>query len=302
MPQQLSTKIVLPLDFCLTHDSPLATTVFSPSGYRPAMPKTHRLCPKSRIKLSEISTRGKDFHDDRRQAEKQFHELREELIALQDCLYAEGRQSLLVVLQAMDAGGKDGTIRHCTKGVNPQGVRVASFKKPSSKELSHDFLWRIHRQTPARGMIGIFNRSHYEDVLVVRVHNYVPESVWRPRYKRINQFEEHLAEEGTKIVKIFLHISKEEQKERFQDRLDEPDKHWKFDKDDLNKRELWDDYQLAFQDMLNNCTTDHAPWYVIPGDQKWYRNLAIMQILVDTLKEMNLQYPESDDLSDVVID
>jgi len=266
------------------------------------MPDTHLVKPGQPVVLSQLSTRGKDFHSDRKQAEREFKELREELIEWQVRLYAEGRQSLLVVLQAMDAGGKDGTIRNITKGLNPQGVRVASFKKPSTEELSHDFLWRIHRRTPAKGMIGIFNRSHYEDVLVVRVHDYVPDTVWQPRFELINQFENNLVAAGTTIVKLFLHISKQEQKERFQDRLDEPDKHWKFDRDDLNKRQLWDDYQLAFQDMLNNCSTESAPWYAIPGDQKWYRNLAIMRILVDTLRRMNPEYPESEDLTGITID
>lgn len=266
------------------------------------MPTTHQLTPGKPIQLADITTRGKELHDDRKQAEKEFYELREELISLQVALYAEGKQKLLIVLQAMDAGGKDGTIRHVCKGVNPQGVRVTSFKKPSSRELDHDFLWRIHKAVPGKGMIEIFNRSHYEDVLVVRVDDIVPESVWRPRYEVINQFEKHLVDSGTTIVKCFLHISKDEQKERFEDRLNEPDKHWKFDRGDLDKRKQWDDYQLAFQDMLNECTTEHAPWHVIPADQKWYRNLAIMRIIVATLKQMNPQYPVSEDLSDVVID
>ena len=266
------------------------------------MPDTHRLKPGKAIKLSETSTDGKDFHEDRKEAEAEFYRLRDELIEWQVRLYADGKQKLLVVLQAMDAGGKDGTIRHIFKGVNPQGVRVTSFKKPSDEELNHDFLWRIHKAVPAKGMIGVFNRSHYEDVLVVRVHNYVPESVWRPRYETINHFEKSLTDSGTTFLKFFLHISKKEQKERFQDRLDEADKHWKFDHEDLEKRKFWDDYQAAFQDMVNNCTTDHAPWYVIPGDRKWYRNLAIMRTMVDTLKEMNPQYPQSDDISDVTID
>lgn len=265
------------------------------------MPDTHRLSPSTPIRIDEVSSRGKDFHDDRDEAEKEFYSLRDELIEWQRKLYAEGKQKLLVVLQAMDAGGKDGTIRHAFKGVNPQGVRVTSFKKPSELELAHDFLWRIHKAVPAKGMIGVFNRSHYEDVLVVRVHNIVPKSVWQPRYEVINQFEKHLVDSGTTILKFFLHISKKEQRERMQDRLDQPDKHWKFDVDDLNKRAQWDDYQLAFQDMLNNCTTEHAPWYLIPADQKWYRNLAIMRTMVDTLKEMNPQYPTSEDLSGTTI-
>ena len=265
------------------------------------MSDIHRLTPGQHILLAETSTHGKDFHDDRDKAEKEFEKLRDELIDLQVRLYAEGQQKLLVVLQAMDAGGKDGTIRHTFKGVNPQGVRVTSFKKPSGIELAHDFLWRIHQAVPGKGMIGVFNRSHYEDVLVVRVHNFVPESVWRPRYETINQFEKLLTDSGTRVLKFFLHISKAEQKERFQDRLNEADKHWKFDREDLEKREFWDDYQLAFQDMLNYCTTEHAAWHVIPSDEKWYRNLAIMRVMVDTLKAMDPQYPEAEDLSDVTI-
>lgn len=203
----------------------------------------------------------------------------------------------------MDAGGKDGTIRKMCQGVNPQGVRVTSFKKPSSEDQAHDFLWRNHKAVPSKGMIAIFNHSHYEDVLVARVHDIVPESVWRPRCELINQFEQHLILTGTTVLKFFLHISKKEQKERFQDRLDDPDKHWKFDVDDLKKKSaFWDDYQHAFEDMLNLCTRDMAPWYVIPSDQKWYRNVAIMRVLNHTLQNMNPQYPESDDLSGFVID
>ena len=266
------------------------------------MPTTHRLTPGKDIRLSDITTRGKELHGDRKKAEKEFEQLRRQLVEIQNSLYAEGKQQLLVVLQAMDAGGKDGTIRHVFKGVNPQGVRVTSFKKPTQEELDHDFLWRIHKATPRKGMIGVFNRSHYEDVLVVRVHDIVPQSVWEPRYEIINNFEDQLAASGTRIVKLFLHISKEEQKERFQDRLDKPEKHWKFDHGDLDKRKHWDDYQQAFEDMLNRCTTAAAPWYVIPADQKWYRNLAIARILVDTLHDMNPQMPVGEDLSDVVIE
>lgn len=266
------------------------------------MPDTHRLTPETTVQLADLSTRGRDFCDDRDGAEEEFRNLREEFIELQPRLYAEGKQKLLIVLQAMDAGGKDSTIRKICQGVNPQGVEVSSFKRPSDEELAHDFLWRVHREVPAAGMVGIFNRSHYEDVLVVRVHDIVPKSVWQPRYELINQFEKHLTATGTTILKFFLHISKGEQKERFQDRLDEPQKHWKFDIDDLKKREFWNDYQYAFEDMLNECTTSLAPWYVIPADQKWYRNVAIMRVIVDTLKKMDPQYPESDDLSDVVID
>lgn len=266
------------------------------------MPNTHQLKPGNPIQLADVTTNGKTFHDDRDKAEKEFVKLRNELIELQTALYAEGKRKVLVVLQAMDAGGKDGTIRHIFKGVNPQGVRVTSFKKPSSEELAHDFLWRIHKATPKTGMIEVFNRSHYEDVLIVRVDEIISEKVWRPRYEVINQFEKHLVDSGTTIIKFFLHISKDEQRERFQDRLNETDKHWKFDRGDLGKRKQWDEYQLALQDMLNECTTDHAPWHLIPADQKWYRNLAIMRTVVSTMKDMKLKYPVSEDLSDVVID
>lgn len=266
------------------------------------MPQLHRLTTEHPIQLADISTRGRDYCSDRSAAEAEFRELREQFIDQQVRLYAEGSQQLLIVLQAMDAGGKDSTIRKMCEGVNPQGVRVTSFRKPSSEELAHDFLWRVHKAVPAKGMIGIFNRSHYEDVLVVRVQNLVAESVWRPRYELINQFEQLLVASGTTIVKIFLHLSKEEQKERFQDRLDKPHKHWKFDVDDLNKRAQWDEYQRAFEDMLNNCTTATAPWHVIPADQKWYRNVAVMRIIIDSLQKMNPQYPESDDLSGMVIE
>ena len=267
------------------------------------MPKTHCLTNKKSVSLDDFSTDGSDFHSDRDAAENEFHQLRTELCHWQNKLYAEGKQKLLVVFQAMDAGGKDGTIRRVFEGVNPQGVRVASFKAPSTLELSHDYLWRIHQQVPAKGMIAIFNRSHYEDVLVVRVENIVPKSVWKPRYEQINEFERMLAESGTRILKFYLHISKNEQKERFQDRLDKPHKRWKFSKQDLVKRQQWNDYQQAYEDMLNRCSTDHAPWYVIPADRKWYRNLAISRVLVDTLIEMDPRFPQPEsDFSDISIE
>jgi len=201
---------------------------------------------------------------------------------------------LLVVLQAMDTGGKDGVIRHVFDGVNPQGVKVASFKKPTSKELSHDYLWRVHPHTPGRGEITIFNRSHYEDVLVVRVHNLVRSEVWEKRYEHINAFEHILADEGTKIVKFFLHISKEEQKERLQARLDTPHKQWKFSTGDLKERVLWNDYIQAYEAVLSKTSTEWAPWYVVPADRKWYRNLVIGSVLVQTLQDFDMQYPEAE--------
>ena len=267
------------------------------------MPLTHQLDPKRPFQLEDLPTEGKQFHADRDAAEKEFKTLRKEFILLQQRLYAEGKQKLLIVFQAMDAGGKDGTIRNTFKGVNPQGVRVHSFKVPSKEELAHDFLWRIHKAVPGKGMIGVFNRSHYEDVLVVRVHDIVPESVWRPRYTKINQFEKLLSDSGTRILKFYLHISKDEQKERFQSRLDEPEKHWKFSLGDLEKRKFWPNYMAAYEEMLTECSTDYAPWHVIPANQKWYRNLAIMRTIVYTVREMNPQFPEAEDnLDQVVID
>ncbi len=263
----------------------------------------HRLTPGEDIRIRDLPTDGKEFHDNRKKAEDEFKELREQFIEMQAKLYAEDKHKLLIVLQAMDAGGKDGTIRKMLQGVNPQGVRVQSFKAPTKIELSYDYLWRIHRVVPARGMIGVFNRSHYEDVLVVRVENIVPEKVWRKRYNQINEFEELLSESGTKILKFFLHISLDEQKERFQDRLDEPSKHWKFALGDLEKRKKWEPYMDAYEEMLNRCTTECAPWHVIPANQKWYRNLAIMKTVVAAMEELNPQFPEQeDDLSNVVIE
>ena len=258
------------------------------------MKNPHRLVEGKPVELKKCSTRGKDFHSDREQAEAEFYSLREELIEWQRRLYAEGERSLLIVLQAMDAGGKDGTIRHVLKGVNPQGVHVASFKSPSTLELSHDFLWRIHREVPPRGMIGVFNRSHYEDVLIVRVKDLVPKKVWSKRYAHINAFEKQLTDSGTTILKFFLHVSREEQHERFRERLTNPDKLWKFSPADVEESELWDDYQDAFEDALNRCHTAEAPWHVIPSDQKWYRNLAVCQTIVEALREMNPAYPEVD--------
>jgi PPK2 family polyphosphate:nucleotide phosphotransferase len=251
----------------------------------------HRLPPGEEVDLKSLSTRGRDFHDDRKAAESEFLELRDELAELQHRTYAEGRRQLLVVLQAMDAGGKDGTIRHVFRGVNPQGVQVTSFKQPTPEELSRDFLWRVHRAVPPAGTIGIFNRSHYEDVLVVRVEELVPEDEWRRRYQHINDFERLLDSSGTKILKFFLHLSKDEQEERFNDRLSKPEKRWKFSQQDLVKRSHWDRYVPAYEDALTQCGTECAPWFVIPADQKWYRNLAIARVIVDTLRTMDPQYP-----------
>ncbi len=211
---------------------------------------------------------------------------------LQQLLYADARFSLLIVLQGIDASGKDGTTRHLLTGVNPQGVRVTSFKAPTADELGHDYLWRIHKVCPGRGEIGLFNRSHYEDVLVVRVHELVPKKVWSERYRQINQFERHLAENNTVILKFFLHISKDEQRTRLQERIDNPKKNWKMQPKDLDERKLWDDYMRAYEDALTECSTAAAPWHIIPADRKWFRDLAISQIVADTLDGMDLRYPK----------
>ena len=261
----------------------------------------HRLTPGEPVHLAELPTRGEAYHDDPDAAKETFRKLREELAHLQHRLYSEAKQKLLVVLQAMDAGGKDSTIRHVFQGVNPQGVKVTSFKVPSAEELAHDYLWRVHKAVPGKGYIGLFNRSHYEDVLVVRVDELVPEAVWRQRYDQINQFERLLDETGTRILKFYLHISKQEQAERFQDRLDKPHKRWKFSRGDLDKRKQWGDYRAAYEDALERCTTEWAPWHVIPADQKWYRNLAIARVIHSTLTEMDPRFPEPEDLEGVTI-
>lgn len=215
-----------------------------------------------------------------------------QLADLQDRLAAESQRSLLVVLQGLDAGGKDGTIRHVFHGVNPQGTKVHSFKAPAGDERTHDFLWRVHQVTPAAGEIGIFNRSHYEDVLAVRVRNIAPPAVWKPRFELINAFEALLVHEGTTIVKLYLHISKKEQLARLQARLDDPDKNWKFRPEDLDDRKLWDGYRTAYNDAISRTATERAPWFVVPADHKWYRNWAVSTILVSTLKEMKPHYPK----------
>ncbi|MDY6846150.1 MAG: polyphosphate kinase 2 family protein, partial [Chloroflexota bacterium] len=210
---------------------------------------------------------------------------------LQELLYAENKRKVLVILQGIDTSGKDGTIEHVFGDVNPQGTKVVNFKVPSKKELAHDYLWRVHQHTPGIGEIVIFNRSHYEDVLVVRVHELVPESVWGKRYDHINAFEKLLADEGTTIMKFFLNVSKKEQAQRFLARLDRPHKRWKFNPDDLEERKHWDDYKSAYEDMLSRTSTPWAPWYVIPCDRKWYRNLVIAAIVEDTIKNLDMQYP-----------
>jgi PPK2 family polyphosphate:nucleotide phosphotransferase len=211
---------------------------------------------------------------------------------LQYVLYAENQRALLIILQAMDAGGKDGTIRHVMSGTNPQSCKVTSFKVPSAEEAAHDFLWRVHRAVPGKGEIGIFNRSHYEDVLVLRVHKLLPREVWSARYQQINTFEKLLSENGVTLVKFFLHISKDEQKKRLQARIDDPKKRWKISPADLAERKYWDEYQKAFEDALSQCSTHYAPWFVIPANKKWFRDLAVSGIIVETLEQMNPKFPK----------
>jgi PPK2 family polyphosphate:nucleotide phosphotransferase len=239
----------------------------------------------------------------KRSSKSVLADLHKELAELQQLLWADGSRSLLVVLQAMDTGGKDGTIRKVFSGVNPQGVNVYGFGVPSEIERSHDYLWRVHQRAPADGRIAIFNRSHYEDVLVVRVVNLAPEGVWSKRYDHIRDFEAMLTDEGTKIVKIMLNISKEEQKERLLARLADPSKNYKFNPSDLDSRRQWDDYMEAYQDAIERTSTVDSPWFVVPADRKWYRNLIVASILVDALKSMNLSYPTTDlDLGSITID
>jgi PPK2 family polyphosphate:nucleotide phosphotransferase len=257
--------------------------------------------PGSKVDLAAVDTASTAGSGGKAKVAETLPRLGERIAELQERLWAEREQSLLVVLQAIDAGGKDGTIKHVFRGMNPAGARVVSFRAPSDEELSHDFLWRVHRHAPAKGEVVVFNRSHYEDVLVVRVHRLVPDKVWRSRYAPINHFEESLAAAGTRVVKLFLHISKEEQARRFQARLDDPTKRWKFRVADLEERARWDDYQAAFQDAINRTSNRAAPWYVIPADRKWYRNWAVSRIVLETLEDMDPQYPPEEDLAGIVV-
>ena len=234
------------------------------------------------------------FEGGEARAKEETERLRAQLVGLQEKFHADGRHGLLVVLQAMDTGGKDGTIRRVFSGVNPAGVRMARFKAPTPIELAHDFLWRVHAVTPEKGEIVIFNRSHYEDVLVARVNGLVSAEVWRRRYGHIRDFERLLHDEGTTLVKFYLHIDADEQRKRLQDRLDKPDKRWKFDAHDLEQRKLWPQYMMAFRDAIVETDREHAPWYVIPANRKWYRDYAILRILVDTLGGLDLRYPKGD--------
>jgi PPK2 family polyphosphate:nucleotide phosphotransferase len=253
--------------------------------------------PGSKVKLASIdasNTHGlvKSEYDDA------FAKVRDRLSVLQYLLYAEGKRALLVVLQGIDAAGKDGTIQHVMSGMNPQGVRVTPFKAPEGAEKRHDYLWRVHQAVPEWGQIGIFNRSHYEDVLIVRVHDLVPKAMWSKRYSQINEFERMLCENRVRIVKFFLYIDKDEQARRFRERIDDETKNWKFSTDDLKERQYWDQYMEAYETVLRQCSTECAPWYVIPANKKWFRNLAVARILNEELEDMDLKSPKSaEDLS-----
>ena len=275
-------------------EEPLSTTVRAQATRVAALaaPGIVTVEPGQSFDLGQVDADAKgDFDKDA--AKDLLAAERKRIQAAQERLYAEHRRSVLVVFQAIDTGGKDGTIRNVFEGVNPQGCRVWSFKVPSTEELDQDFLWRYHAKTPGRGMIGVFNRSHYEDVLVVRVKGLVPEEVWAERYGLINDFERLLTLSGTTILKFFLHISKDEQKKRLEARIADPKKHWKFDPGDLVERESWDAYQAAFNDALWRCSTPYAPWHVVPANRKWYRNVLIARTLADTLEAMDPHYPEA---------
>ena len=264
--------------------------------------KKYRVKPKTKIKLSEWDPNDtNDFKGRKEEGLAQVEKLNSKLEELQELLYAEHKHKVLVIFQAMDTGGKDGAIRRVFDGVNPSGVRVASFKTPTPEELDHDYLWRVHKQVPGSGEIVIFNRSHYEDVLIVRVHNIVPPEVWKDRYDQINEFERILAENRTTILKFYLHIDKDEQKERLQARLDDPTKHWKFRIADLEERKYWPEYMQAYEAVLTKTSTEYAPWYIVPANRKWFRDLVISSVLVETLEELRMKYPEPEENLDKVV-
>jgi PPK2 family polyphosphate:nucleotide phosphotransferase len=247
--------------------------------------------PGQKVRLSRWPTDDTGDFEDKDEARPASHKILKKLDEQQELLYASGKHALLIVFQAMDGGGKDGAIEHVFSGVNPQGCVVTSFKAPSPQELSHDFLWRVHNAAPARGMIGIFNRSHYESVLVERVRQLAPRDVWKRRYDHINAFEKLLSDEGTTILKFFLHISWEEQKRRMEARLKDPLKNWKFSPSDLKERRRWDDYMKAYEDALERCSTKHAPWYIVPADHKWFRNWIVSDTILRALKRLKLAPP-----------
>jgi PPK2 family polyphosphate:nucleotide phosphotransferase len=262
--------------------------------------KAFRVEPDSKLKFNKLDPSYTGKQESEEAAKVEIEALGHALAKQQALLYAEHKHSILVVLQALDAGGKDGTIKHVFSTVNPQGVKVSAFKQPSSAELAHDFLWRVHPHVPGKGEIAIFNRSHYEDVLVTRVHKLIDKATWTARYRRIRDFEALLVENGTTILKFFLHISKEEQLARFAQRLEDPHRNWKISESDYSERALWDDYIAAFEEALEATSVKDAPWFVIPSNHKWFRNLAVSQIMADTMADLRLAYPAPTvDLDDI---
>jgi PPK2 family polyphosphate:nucleotide phosphotransferase len=250
-----------------------------------------RIAPGEHVRLKDFDP-GYKGGEDKKDAAGKIGKLRDRMDDLQQQLFAERKRSVLICLQGLDAGGKDGVIKHVIGSMNPDGCRVANFKEPNQEELAHDFLWRVEAQMPKKGEVAIFNRSHYEDVLIVRVHNLVPKARWSKRYEEINDFERRHIENGTRILKFFLHISKKEQLERFEQRLDDPAKRWKISEADYKEREYWDDYLRAYEDALSRCNTKGSPWFVIPADHKWFRDLAVSEIIVATMEDMDIQVPQ----------
>jgi PPK2 family polyphosphate:nucleotide phosphotransferase len=257
----------------------------------PNLTDRFRVAPGSKVRLADLDPRDTAGLD-KEQAAALLAKARDKMFILQRRLYAESRRGLLIILQGMDASGKDGTIREAFASLNPQGTRVVSFKAPTSTERSQDYLWRIHQVCPPRGEVHIFNRSHYEDVLVVRVEGLVPEKVWKRRYEHINAFEKMLTDEGTVVLKFFLNLSKDEQRERLLDRVHDPERHFKFNPGDFDSRKKWDQYVEAFEAALENCSTDDAPWHIIPSDRNWLRNYAVAAITLDALERMDPQLPK----------
>jgi PPK2 family polyphosphate:nucleotide phosphotransferase len=256
-------------------------------------PEQFRVQPGADVSLDDWSTSSTgNYSGDKQTAPEALSALNDRLADLQQMLYAESMHKFLIVIQGMDTSGKDGTIKHVFRTINPVGVKVANFKRPNDVELAHDYLWRVHEQTPRQGHMAIFNRSHYEDVLVVRVNQLVPQQIWERRFEHIRNFEQMLVDEGTTIVKLFLHISKDEQRARLQERIDNPAKHWKFEHGDIAERSHWDSYTAAYEQAISETSTKQAPWYVVPADKKWYRNLVVSQLLIDKLDALGMRYPE----------
>jgi PPK2 family polyphosphate:nucleotide phosphotransferase len=256
----------------------------------------------SKINLADFDAAETFGYEKDDETKKLTHKTIKRMDVLQYKMFADNRYALLIVLQGLDAGGKDGTVRHVLSGVDPMGCQVTAFKQPSHEELQHDFLWRVHKAVPERGRFGIFNRSHYEDVLVVRVHKLVPKAVWEPRFEQINRFESLLVQNNVVILKFFLHISKGEQKKRFLERLEDPTHEWKASPADFEERRYWSEYIRAYEDVLGRCSTRHAPWFIVPSDHKWFRNLAISRIITETLEDLNLRFPKpSFDISKIKV-